>query len=358
MKTSSLFASACVAALLALAPPARGQGNGSGPVLEPDARAVQAPLIGASPDGSVLTVDPSTYTAQNFEWLDPQRNRRVPVKLYTAARAAPDAGLPLVVFSHGIGGSREGYSYIGRYLAAQGYASLHVQHVGSDAALWSGNPLLLVSRLADAAQEREALHRVQDLRFALDQVLAQPELARIDGKRIAVAGHSYGANTAMLVAGANVQVKGLAALLRDDRIAAAILLSAPPFYGHGDPLQILSDVRIPTLHITAIEDTINIPGYTSGLDDRLAIYGAMGSRQAASKVLAVFKEGSHSVFTDRGRTGGTALNPKIKLATRQLALAFLNQVFALDKAGLQRWQPDHASLIARFENAMPVSASP
>ena len=70
--------------------------------------------------------------------------------------------------------------------------------------------LLLVSRLTDAAQESEALNRVQDLRFALDQILSRPELVRIDGQRIAVAGHSYGANTAMLVAGANPPVKGLA----------------------------------------------------------------------------------------------------------------------------------------------------
>lgn len=309
-------------------------------------------------DSALLAVDPSTYSAQTLEWFDPLRNRRVPVKLYAAAAAAPQTGLPLVVFSHGIGGSREGYSYIGRYLASQGYASLHVQHVGSDSTLWSGSILSLVSRLADAAQEGEALNRVQDLRFALDQLLARPELVRIDGQRIAVAGHSYGANTAMLVAGANPPVKGLAAMLRDDRVTAAILLSAPPFYGYGDPAQILSDIRIPTLHVTATEDIINIPGYSSGLDDRLAIYGATGTAQATSKVLAVFKEGSHSVFTDRGRTGGTSLNPKIKLATRQLALAFLNQVFSLDKAGLQRWQPENAALVARFESTMPATASP
>ena len=309
-------------------------------------------------DSALLAVDPSTFTSQTFDWLDSQRRRRVPAKLYMASAAAPDAGLPLVVFSHGIGGSREGYSYIGRYLASQGYASLHVQHVGSDSTLWSGSVLSLVSRLTDAAQESEALNRVQDLRFALDQILSRPELVRINGQRIAVAGHSYGANTAMLVAGANPPVKGLAAMLRDDRVAAAVLLSAPPFYGYGSPAQILSDIRIPTLHVTATEDVINIPGYTSGLDDRLAIYSAMGTRQAASKVLAVFKEGSHSVFTDRGSSGGSGLNPKIKLATRQLALAFLNQVFSLDKTGLQRWQPENAALMARFENTMAATASP
>ncbi len=48
--------------------------------------------------------------------------------------------MPLVVFSHGIGGSRQGYSYLGKHWSARGVASLHVQHIGSDAALWRGNP--------------------------------------------------------------------------------------------------------------------------------------------------------------------------------------------------------------------------
>jgi len=348
-----------VALLAAQAPAARAQTADAG---VPAASAVMVSPTkqsDAATNRDLLELDPSSYTTTNFEWLDQQRNRRVPARLYAASRPAADGDLPLVVFSHGIGGSREGYTYLGRYLAAQGYASLHVQHVGSDSgAVWSGNPFLLVSRMADAAQDREALSRVHDLRFALDQMLASPDVPRIDRSRIAVAGHSYGANTAMLAAGASLQVKGLPVMLKDDRVAAAILLSAPPFYGYGNPLEILSNIRIPTLHITATEDTINIPGYVSGVDDRLAIYDAMGSRHPATKVLAVFKEGSHSVFTDRARTGGTALNPKIKLATRQLALAFLTQVFAGDQSGLRRWQSEHAPLTVRFEIAMQGITSP
>ncbi len=358
MAPNAWFSTTLLVALLATAPWVAAQPVGAATSADTTAATPATPRPESAVNSALLAVDPATYTTQTFEWLDAQRTRRVPAKLYLASAPAPEAGLPLVVFSHGIGGSREGYSYIGRYLASQGYASLHVQHVGSDSTLWSGGILSLVSRLTDAAQESEALHRVQDVRYALDQILSRPELLRIDGRRIAVAGHSYGANTAMLVAGANPPVKGLSAMLRDERVTAAVLLSAPPFYGYGNPAQILSDIRIPTLHVTATEDVINIPGYSSGLDDRLAIYGATGTSQAASKVLAVFKEGSHSVFTDRGRTGGSGLNPKIKLATRQLALAFLNQVFSLDKTGLQRWQPENAALMARFENTMAVTASP
>jgi hypothetical protein len=53
-------------------------------------------------------------------------------------------------------------------------------------------------------------------------------------------------------------------------------------------------VQRPTLHITATADNIQIPGYSSGVADRLALYQATGASRQAAKVLAVFKDGSHS----------------------------------------------------------------
>lgn len=314
-------------------------------------RLTDADLASSAPES--LDVDASQFTATNFDWFDSQRQRRVPAKLYLPTAQAAVGSVPLVVFSHGIGGSREGYSYLGRYLAAHGYGSLHVQHVGSDRQLWMGNPLSLPTRLSGAAQATEALNRVQDLRFSLDQLLAAPEGARFDTGRIVAAGHSYGANTTMLIAGARVEQQGQEVSLRDPRISAAILISAPPFYGMGDPGKILSGIAVPTLHITATGDEINIPGYASGLQDRLDIFKAIGSERAAPKVLAVFKEGSHSIFTDRAGTGGLKLNPMVKVATRQLALAFLNGIPGSNYPGLDTWSRSNAGLVATFEKWVP-----
>jgi pimeloyl-ACP methyl ester carboxylesterase len=258
----------------------------------------------------------------------------------------------LVVFSHGIGGSRDGYSYLGRYFAAHGYASLHVQHVGSDRQLWFGNPFSLVARLNGAAQDAEALHRVHDLRYALDNILATEQGALFDTRRIIAAGHSYGANTALLIAGAQLEQQGHKVSLRDPRINAAILISAPPFYRMGDPQKILANIAIPTLHITATGDDIQIPGYFSGVQDRLDIFKATGGDSAVPKVLAVFKQGSHSIFTDRAGTGGLALNPKVKVATRQLALAFLDGVQASNYPSMDAWSVRHAEIVATFEKQM------
>jgi predicted dienelactone hydrolase len=307
----------------------------------------------ASPIPEALDVDASLFTAQSFDWFDGQRQRRVPAKLYLPAAGAAAGSLPLVVFSHGIGGSRDGYSYLGRYFAAHGYGSLHVQHVGSDRRLWFGNPFTLPARLGDAAQESEALNRVQDLRYALDKVLAAQEGALFDHRRIVAAGHSYGANTTLLIAGAQVEQQGQKVSLRDPRISAAILISAPPFYGMGDPNKILASIAVPTLHITATDDVIQIPGYISGLQDRLDIFKATGSELAAPKVLAVFRDGSHSIFTDRAGTGGLNLNPKVKVATRQLALAFLNGIPAGNYLAMDAWSRSNAELVVTFEKRFP-----
>jgi dienelactone hydrolase len=278
----------------------------------------------------------------DLQWHDARRARDVPVRLYLPAGDAP---VPLVVFSHGIGGSRFGYSYLGRHWAGHGWASLHLQHVGSDRDLWFGSVFGLVERLRDAATDAEAVDRVHDLRFALDRVLAGPLASRLDPTRIVAAGHSYGANTTLLAAGARVVRDGRAVMLRDERVRAAIVLSAPPFYGERSFEPILGGVDVPSLHVTATEDDIRIPGFWSGLDDRVAVFDAIGGRP---KALAVFQGGSHSIFTDRAGTGGVALNAKVKAATRELTLAFLQRAFGGDDAALRQWPQRHAGIVARF----------
>jgi dienelactone hydrolase len=286
------------------------------------------------------------FDAIDLDWVDAHRQRPVPARLYLPRRAAPAAPAPLVVFSHGIGSTRERYRWFGQHLAEQGMACLHPQHVGSDRQVWMGNPLALVGRLWDAATEAEALARVADMRFGLDTLLAGELGARLDERRIALAGHSYGANTTLLSVGAQVQREGRAVQLRDERARAAIVLSAPPFYGEGDPQRILGGIAVPSLHVTATEDVIRIPGYYSGAEDRLAVYRATGS---ARKWLAVFEGGSHSIFTDRPGSGGAVLNPQVKQATRALALAFLRAVFEGDESALVLWPQRWAAILARFE---------
>lgn len=282
----------------------------------------------------------------DFDWVDGARQRPVPARLYWPNTSSLRRRVPLVVFSHGLGQSRTGYSYLGRHWASHGVASLHLQHVGSDTSVWTGNPLALLDRIERAAQEQEAIARARDLRFALDRILVQDGGAfgdRIDPRRIVAAGHSYGANTTLIAAGARVIRDGRPLQARDPRIAAGIVISAPPFYGERDLRAVLGAVGIPTLHVTATEDVIQLPGRTSPFSDRLAVYEAIATPR---KALAVFRGGSHSIFTDRPLTGGLNLNPQVKEATATGALAFLDLAFGGDPEPLRAWSSTWKPILA------------
>ena len=295
--------------------------------------------------GATDTDEAAPFETLDLDWADARRQRPVPVRLYLPQTREP---LPLVVFSHGIGGSRRGYSWLGQHFARHGIAGLHLQHVGSDRDLWTGSLFSVIGRLQGAAQDAEAMARAQDLRFALDTLLTGELAPRFDASRIVAAGHSYGANTALLASGAREEREGRVVALRDERVRAAIVISAPPFYGEAEPRRILQAVTVPSLHVTCTEDIIRIPGYYSGAEDRVAVFDATGSTR---KWLAVFAGGSHSMFTDRGGSGGATLNPQVKEATRALALAFLQTVFDGDDAGLRLWPQRHAAILARFSVA-------
>jgi predicted dienelactone hydrolase len=284
------------------------------------------------------------FQIQDLDWFDDARERPVPVRLYQPTTSSSAAPAPLIIFSHGIGGSRLGYSYLGSYWASHGLASLHVQHIGSDRSIWFGNPFNLVSRLQEAAQEKEALARVFDLRFALTQMLRDPLGQAINPNQVIAAGHSYGANTTLLASGARVNRDNIPVELSDSRIKAAIVISAPRFYGQNAVDSILQPVRLPTLHITATEDNIQIPGYFSGYPDRLAIFEAIGSER---KALAVFEGGSHSMFTDRTLTGGAVLNQQVKEATQELSFDFIAQVLNNQESGIPSWAIRHEAILSK-----------
>jgi dienelactone hydrolase len=265
------------------------------------------------------------FYIHDIDWFDDVRERAVPIRLYQPSEATAMAPVPLIIFCHGL-------------------ASLHVQHVGSDRSIWFGNPLNLVSRLQEAAQTKEALNRVYDLRFALTRLLNDPLGQTMQSNQIIAAGHSYGANTTLLASGARVSQDNIPVDLSDARITAAIVISAPRFYGQNAVDSILQPVSLPTLHITATEDNIQIPGYFSGYADRLAIFEAIGSKR---KALAVFEGGSHSMFTDRTRTGGAVLNQQVKEATQELSLDFIAQVLNNQESGIPTWAIRHEAILSK-----------
>ncbi len=317
------------------------------------AQASTAPASVGGTEGLVDDAD-AGFRTLDLTWHDAARVRQVPVRLYWPNHTQ-DRKLPLVVFSHGIGSSLDGYTHLGRYWAAHGIASLHLQHIGSDRRLWRGGVLSVVSQFRQATTETEAIARVQDLRFALDRLLAGSLGPSINHDAIVAAGHSYGANTSLLAAGAAPVRDGRTLDFHDPRIAAAILISAPPFYGEPDQTPILQGITVPTLHITTRADIIRIPGFGSGPDDRIRVFEATGS---ALKVLAVFRQGSHNVFTDERHFDSVGVSERVKRDTRTLTLAFRQQILGAEPRALAHWGQGHGDRLARYtvqDDATPRS---
>lgn len=306
---------------------------------------IGARVLAPAADPAIEAADPAGYAATDLEWIDPARDRRIPARLFWPASADRGAPVALIVFSPGIGSSRDGYTHLGRYWARHGIASLHLQHVGSDRSLWHGDPLGVLARLRSAAGAAEAVARAADLRYALDRLLASRYGPRIARDAIVAAGHSYGANTTLLAIGATVPGIDGAAALRDPRIEAAILISAPPFYGASDFSPILSSIAIPTLHVTTREDVIRIPGFVSGPDDRLKVFDATGG---AFKALAVYSHGSHTVFTDRRYFDTAEVADAVRQATQTLSTAFVDRIRSGNGDALDAWAQTHRPLLDRY----------
>jgi predicted dienelactone hydrolase len=113
----------------------------------------------------------------------------------TAADAtfADDARHPLILVSHGFGGTARQMTWLAGTLARAGYVVVGVDHPGSNT---------IYGVTAEGAYA--PWERAGDLRAALDAVLADPKLAaHIDTRRIGVAGFSLGGYTSLLEVGAH-----------------------------------------------------------------------------------------------------------------------------------------------------------
>ena len=237
-----------------------------------------------------------------YEWFDASRNRRVPVKIYYPKTAA--GAFPVIIFSHGLGGSRDGYEYLGRHWAASGYVSVHVQHIGSDSRVWQdAAPGETMENMRHAAANVSNItNRPLDISFAIDQLEKlnksdSPLKQRLDLTRIGVAGHSFGAFTTLAVAGETFVTpfgKRLSAL--DPRIKAAIPMSSPVQKNKAFFDESYRSIKIPCFHMTGTLDASPI-GDTSPKERRIPFDHSRNSDQ----FLVTFNGGDHMVFSGRGR---------------------------------------------------------
>jgi predicted dienelactone hydrolase len=189
------------------------------------------------------------------------------------ARVRPGR-FPLVVFSHGNGGSRHQNTFWCDYLASHGYIIVSPDHTGN--ARWT---ILDGKIIREQAGQRinSAKDRPLDVSFLLDQMIRWDKggdsrfAGRIDTDRVAIAGMSFGSFTAHWAAD------------RDPRFKAVVAMSgAPPLH---------ANLTVPSLRMLGTEDrTLGVLG--NGL------IRANHAAHTGPSFLLELKNGGHYSFTD------------------------------------------------------------
>lgn len=231
----------------------------------------------------------------DVDWKDSARERTLPLKIRIPDG---DARVPLVIFSHGLGGSRDGGKAWGEHWSANGYLVIHVQHPGSDELLWKGpGEGVPKQRLARGATPEQLLGRVDDVRFVIDEVDrlqsksdAPAWAKRIDLSRLAMTGHSFGARTTMALAGE--RFPGPIKSVVDTRITAFIAFSPTVQGAKRSWAERYSAMGKPFLSVTGAIDG-DVMGTGSNPKNRAAVFDA---QSAGDKYRVIFADGDHSVF--------------------------------------------------------------
>jgi len=264
---------------------------------------------------------------------DEDRKREIPLRVYLPRERSP---APVVLFSHGLGGSREGNAYLGIHWALRGYVAVFLQHPGSDSSVWRDvPPRQRRSAMEQAAGSQNFLLRVKDVKAVLDQLARWNEGAghslagRLDLRRVGMSGHSFGAVTTQAVSGQQFR-GGLA--FTDPRITAAIAMSPSRPRRGGDASQAFGAVAIPWLLMTGTKDLAPIGG--ADLESRLVVFPAL---PPGGKYELVLDGAEHSAFTDRALPGDTApRNPNHHRVILALTTAFWDAWLREDPAA-RRW---------------------
>ncbi|MBI2297484.1 MAG: dienelactone hydrolase [Armatimonadetes bacterium] len=272
-------------------------------------------------------------THTDFTVHDAKRNRDIPLRVYLPAGADPQ---PVVLFSHGLGGTKEGSVFLGEHWAARGYVAVFLQHPGSDDSVWRGlPPAEVMPAMKRAASAQNFMLRVKDVPAVLDQLVvwnrdaAHPLHGRMNMEHVGMSGHSFGGVTTQAVSGQSFGRLG--ARYTDPRIKAAIVFSPSGPRYRSDPKASFGQVKIPWMLMTGTKDTAPIGD--QDVASRLAVFPALPE---CGKYELVLDGAEHSVFTDRALPGDRApRNPNHHRVIQALSTAYWAAVLRGDDAARQ-----------------------
>jgi predicted dienelactone hydrolase len=318
-----LFCAASVAALVACA----SNSPQTAATTTSTSTAVKPSLGRYMPDETLYPVG----SIPNAVLHDAARNKDLVMTVEYPTRGGP---YPVIVFSHGFGGSNTGYTPLTEYWAGHGYIVIKPSHADSG---------MLGPILAKRREERRAemeknraegrgrgsrnaqtqandpksqtpdplgeaiwatqspadwVNRAKDISLILDNLNTlekkYPELeGRLDMSKIGVSGHSYGAFTAMMVSGMTSFTGNAPVRSPDPRVKAAVVFSPQGTGSLGLTQESWKDVKAPMMFITGSLDYV-----TAG--DAKPRHDAFAYSPAGDKYFLSYTGGRHMTFA-----GGT-----------------------------------------------------
>lgn len=262
---------------------------------------------------------------------DATRQRDIPLRVYLPGEKR---GAPVVLFSHGLGGSRAGSVFLGQHWAARGYAAVFLQHHGSDSRVWEDVPSEdRMEALKKAASVQNLILRLRDVPAVLDQLKVWNEdpgnalTHRLDLSKVGMSGHSFGALTTEGVSGE--MLPAARQEMTDPRIKAAVIFS-PSAPRTESAETAFGSVKIPWMLMTGTRDASPISDLDAAA--RLRVYAAL---RGAPKFQVVLYNAEHSVFTDHSLPGEhEAHNPNHHRVILALSTAFWDAYLRGDAAAL------------------------
>ncbi len=264
---------------------------------------------------------------------DKARSRDIPLRVYLPEQTTP---VPVVLFSHGLGGSRANNAFLGEHWAARGYVAVFVQHPGSDSAVWqdkaTGEGL---AALQEAMSLDNLKARVTDIHATIDALTSwnsekdHPLSGRLNLQEVGMSGHSFGAITTEAVSGETFPM--LKEQPTERRIKAAVAFS-PSGPRRSKAQRAFGSVKIPWLLMTGTKDVVPSLG-VANLESRLSVFPAL---HGAPKYQLVLHDAEHSAFTDRALPGDReARNPNHHRVMLALTTSFWDAYLRHDPSALE-----------------------
>lgn len=311
------------------------------------------------------------WITELLELNDESRDRIFPVDLYLPP-AIEGQKRPLVVISHGLGSDRTTFQYLAEHLASHGFAVAMPEHLGSNAAQLQA---LATGRARELTPPQELIDRPLDIQFLLDYLTAQYG-AVIETDRVGVIGQSFGAYTALALAGAEINLAGLEATcpdadyslnwslvlqcaalkiedpipqLADDRVAAIIAIN--PLMSQIFGAENLEAIAQPTMLVSGADDAV-----TPALMEQIRPFATLTSSE---KYLALLTQGTHFSTLAESENDialpGAVLGPDPEIAqayVRALGLSFFTTYVTGSSALKNHLSSSYTHQISNSENPL------